>query len=97
MKKLFIVLTLGFTLAVNGLAGNDELGIDWTRSDLVAFRAFWFDRDKYGVHGPSKVNPKKPFEATIVAPSEKAARQKLLHEDSHAVQIEINNLGKLDN
>ena len=90
-----MVLTLGLTFAINGLAGDDD-SIDWTRHDLIEFRVFWLDRDKHGLHGPSKVNPEKPFEATIVAPSEKAARQKLLHEDPHAVQIGINNLGKLE-
>ena len=97
LKSLLVVLLLSFlSMAQAGLAGDGESGIDWTRRDLIAFRAFWLDRNKHGVHGPSHADPEKPYEATIVAPSEKAARQKLLHEDPHAVHIEINNLGKLE-
>ena len=85
MKKLFIVLALGLTFTINGFTGDD----------LIWFRAFWFDRDKHGVHGPSDVDPKKPYEASVYATSEKAARRSILHDDPNAVQIQINNLGKV--
>jgi hypothetical protein len=80
-----MVLALGLIFTVNGFA----------LEDLTYFRVFWLDRDKHGLHGPSAVDPKKPYEASIYAHSEKEARRKLLHEDPHAVQIEINNLGRV--
>jgi len=57
-----------------------------------SFRVFYLVRDKYGVHGPSKVNPSKPYGGTIEAPSENAARYLILRDEPNAVQFEINAL-----
>jgi hypothetical protein len=57
------------------------------------FRAFYFVRDKPGVHGKSKT---QPYEVSLSGPSEEAVRANILQQEPNAVQIEINQMPDSD-
>jgi hypothetical protein len=60
------------------------------------YRVFYLVRDKHGVHGKSRDNPKAPYATDISAASEEAARANLLQQEPNAVQIEINQMPDSD-
>jgi hypothetical protein len=75
VKKLFILLIVTL-IASSSFAAN--------------FRVFFYLKDKHGVHGPRPNDPTHPYEGSMEAASESAARREILRVHPNAVQIEIN-------
>jgi hypothetical protein len=68
---------------------NNQLDSQQAPATEHAYRVFFYVHDRHGVHGPQSDNPQKPYEVSLSAASESAARQSVLQDYQNVVQIEI--------